>query len=77
MANGQGVQDTGNPVLDSFVNIMASEPRMFNSDEKIRAMHKMLLELAEKEPGGLKLRKASGQFDVIEVPPVTGPPGGP
>lgn len=54
-----GVQDTGNPVLDSTVNIL----RTFNcgvaKDTFLRELHAVVLELAEKEPGGLKTHRVS------------------
>lgn len=46
-------QDTGNPVLDSTVNLLRGT--QWNVDA-LREVHKILLELAEKEPGGLQRR---------------------
>lgn len=53
-----GVQDTGNPVLDSTVNLASSmELRQF---DHLRALHAIVLELAEAEPGGLMRRGSNG-----------------
>jgi hypothetical protein len=65
-----GCQDTGNPVLDSLVNLAASMPPTWLKPEYLRTLHGVLLELAEKEPGGLKShcgkqavsRKTSGRW---------------
>ncbi len=46
------MQDTGNPVLDSVVNLFQAAPA---SD--IRTLHETVLEIAKKEPGGLKRHK--------------------
>lgn len=46
-------QDTGNPVLDSLVNLLAGQ---YPTIEVVEAFHATLLELAKKEPGGLKRR---------------------
>lgn len=49
-------QNTGNPVLDSLVNILANY--QFNSVptmlESMGQIHAKLLELSVKEPGGLR-----------------------
>jgi hypothetical protein len=58
-----GAQDTGNPVLDSVVNIMAGWGRA----DLIREVHAVLLELAEKEPGGLARRSKDGVL-VLQPP---------
>lgn len=47
-----GFQNTGNPVLDSLVNIFAHRPS--TPINKLSAIHAELLELAKKEPGGLR-----------------------
>lgn len=56
--SGYGMQNTGNPVLDSTVNIVAA--RLLNSSISSKnipgildEVHGKLLELADKEPGGL------------------------
>jgi hypothetical protein len=49
-----GVQDTGNPVLDSVVNLLSG--RTHFSREDILNLHEIVLSLAAKEPGGLKRR---------------------
>jgi hypothetical protein len=46
-------QDTGNPVLDSVVNVLMARGGMTGQVEEI---HKALLAVADKEPGGLKRR---------------------
>lgn len=46
-------QNTGNPVLDSLVNILAERPVSPGADY-IRETHAALLACAEKEPGGLR-----------------------
>jgi len=61
-SGSRGAQDTGNPVLDSLANIVSAEPRMYRSEELIRALHELLVELAQNEPGGLKRRTSDGKF---------------
>jgi len=56
----RGVQDTGNPVLDSLVNVWCAVGASWNA-EAVSAVHAHLLEMASQEPGGLISR--------------TGPPG--
>ena len=47
------MQNTGNPVLDSVVNLL--EPRQGPlSGDLIKQIHAAVLEIAAKEPGGLK-----------------------
>jgi hypothetical protein len=47
------VQNTGNPVLDTFANLaMAYADRA--SLDSLRELHKIVLELAAKEPCGLR-----------------------
>ena len=46
-------QNTGNPVLDSLVNLMSGSGYAFDGNS-LKKIHAVLLELAEKEPGGLK-----------------------
>jgi hypothetical protein len=54
----KSAQNTGHPVLDSLVNIVSADPGIFYTyheygTQKIRELHDLLLELAQKEPGGL------------------------
>jgi hypothetical protein len=49
-----GPQNTGNPVLDSVVNILCSRPIGLTGDT-IKALHASILGIAEQEPGGLKV----------------------
>jgi len=51
----RGAQDTGNPVLDSLVNLLSSRATSL-TPEALRDLHKVLLELAEQEPRGLTAR---------------------
>jgi len=47
------MQNTGNPVLDSVVNLM--EPRQGAlTVEMLKQLHAAVLEMAAREPGGLK-----------------------
>ena len=48
-------QDTGNPVLDSLVNLGAAM-RPTSVDE-LKKLYDTLLEVAEREPGGLRQRR--------------------
>jgi hypothetical protein len=49
---GGACQDTGNPVLDSTVNLLANWPCEFHPDkEYIKQLHAVLLELHAAEPG--------------------------
>lgn len=43
-------QNSGNPVLDSLVNLLAGQAVDL---DVVEAVHATLLKLAEKEPGGL------------------------
>jgi len=45
-------QNTGNPVLDSLVNIASA--REMSSSKQLEPIHDILLKLAAKEPGGLR-----------------------
>jgi hypothetical protein len=46
------IQDTGNPVLDSTINLLVNWPSPLNpSAEFIREVHGMIAELHAKEPG--------------------------
>lgn len=45
-------QNTGNPVLDSLVNLVLARGAF--TVEQLSEWHGVLLELAEKEPGGLR-----------------------
>ncbi len=49
-----GMQNTGNPVLDSVVNLVCSG-RVAAKVDEIKIAHDLLLELAAKELGGLKV----------------------
>lgn len=66
-------QDTGNPVLDSFVNVVAGrsiEP------SKLKDFYDTIRELAVKEPGGLKRRTGDGrleEFNQDNTPSFGGP----
>lgn len=55
-------QDTGNPVLDSLVNIVMAAPSQHSRADSIESLHATLLKLAEKEPGGLKRRGLEGKL---------------
>jgi hypothetical protein len=46
-------QDTGNPVLDSLVNLRIGMPGDW-PDGGLERMHALLLKLAALEPGGLR-----------------------
>lgn len=60
-----GVQDTGNPVLDSMVNLIVASN--YNPEaEALKALHNVLLELAQKEPGGLRARGHEGALNLVE-----------
>jgi hypothetical protein len=67
-------QDTGNPVLDSLVNIMSSGTLLLNVDE-YPILHDMLLQLAAKEPGGLKTRGRDGILYPVDSSAVPAPKG--
>jgi len=54
-----GTQDTGNPVLDSTVNLVAALGGLSSLDD-VETLHEMVLRLSQKEPGGLKARSANG-----------------
>ncbi len=46
------IQDTGNPVLDSTVNLLMNWPSPLNpGPEFIQEIHDLLAELHSKEPG--------------------------
>jgi len=49
------MQNTGNPVLDSVVNLLAGTDVACNP-EALKDFHAAVLEIAQKEPGGLALR---------------------
>lgn len=49
-----GSQNTGNPVLDSTVNIITALASKVGGNNEIKAIHQLVLEMAKKEPGGLK-----------------------
>lgn len=48
------VQDTGNPVLDSTVNLLMSKPNYSLAPDHLREVHKVILELLELEPPSQK-----------------------
>jgi hypothetical protein len=52
-----GLQDTGNPVLDSVINLYVGAGVFPPSIEVMNTLHKALSELAGKEPGGLFRRR--------------------
>ena len=57
-----GCQDTGNPVLDSTVNILCAcgiGGRNFTM-KTVEELHATLLTIAQKEPGGLACRGTGG-----------------
>lgn len=54
-------QDTGNPVLDSLVNLFVPTAGAFSADG-LRNIHQVLIELAKQEPGGLKVRGKEGEL---------------
>jgi hypothetical protein len=52
-----GVQNTGNPVLDSLVNLLVARSLSAHepwNKEDFQATHELLLEAGAKEPGGLQ-----------------------
>ena len=49
--NFSGPQNSGNPVLDTLVNLVAGRHVDL---ETVRKVHALVLELAAQEPGGLK-----------------------
>ncbi len=53
-------QNTGNPVLDSVVNIIAAK-HFIPTTSSIEELHKAVLAIAEKEPGGLSRPNAPKQ----------------
>lgn len=55
-----GVQDTGNPILDSVVNLYLARAW----PDGIESVHKIVLEMAAKEPGGLMRRGKDGSLDL-------------
>lgn len=57
------MQDTGNPVLDSVVNILQGIGKT-----DIRELHEIILEIANKEPGGLERRPGGNQVRLPEAP---------
>lgn len=64
-----GKQDTGNPILDSLVNIIQAAPDAAQVDN-MEGIHAKLLELAAKEPGGLIRRGKDGILVSTEARPV-------
>jgi hypothetical protein len=62
-----GCQDTGNPVLDSTVNIIIARSG-HATPSLIQEIHATILELAAKEPGGLRYRGAQGAARVVIEP---------
>lgn len=59
-----GAQDTGNPVLDSVVNIVAAKGGIALPD--LDKLHAALRKLALVEPGGLKRRGAGGALQLAK-----------
>lgn len=49
-----GAQNTGNPVLDTAVNLMVGLQWRSGGLDDFKAIHAVILELAAKEPGGLR-----------------------
>ncbi len=57
------MQNSGNPVLDSFVNLAANgcaQVVSTSSTDGLEKLHALVLELANKEPGGLVIRLPQG-----------------
>jgi len=50
----RSVQHTGNPVLDSLVNLISAMSDRTWKEKSIEEMHALLMKLAEAEPGGLR-----------------------
>jgi len=63
-----GCQDSGNPVLDSTVNIMRAlySPLHDGWQAQIEELHSILLKLAAKEPGGLRARVIGTQVQKVQ-----------
>ena len=53
----RGSQDTGNPVLDSLVNLATCVPPTWLKPEWLRATHEILLTLYAEEPRRAKNRQ--------------------
>jgi hypothetical protein len=62
--HGHSAQDTGNPVLDSLINLSAASGGM--NTASMKQLHAALLELAAAEPGGLKRRGKDGALALCE-----------
>lgn len=65
------VQDTGNPVLDTTANILRAYlhagKSMNGFSELAKGIHQMVMEMAEKEPGGLVRRNLAGEFNPVPI----------
>jgi len=71
MTNPAGAQDTGNPVLDSMVNLVSGSVVFTNTFNKVdldflTQLHQTLVELAAKEPGGLRRHGKEGVLLKVE-----------
>lgn len=69
-----GSQETGNPVLDSVVNLICSRATELKPDF-IKMVHAAILEIAEKEPGGLSRRGVTGLRPSVPAPKTRAPLG--
>lgn len=58
-ASGSGMQDTGNPVLDTMLNFVATS-KYHVKPEALPKIWEIIHELAKKEPGGLRRRGKDG-----------------
>ncbi|KKM88430.1 hypothetical protein LCGC14_1258800 [marine sediment metagenome] len=58
-SSNSGMQDTGNPVLDSVVNALRGVEDLKPHD--ITGIHQAILQVAQKEPGGLERRPGGNQ----------------
>lgn len=63
-----GVQDTGNPVLDSTVNIISAIAMggHLGAVTLIEQVHTQMMDLAKKEPGGLRCPTSLQQVSALE-----------
>lgn len=61
--HGRSFQDTGNPVLDSTVNLLSSRGVM--SKQAIAEVHAAILAIAKLEPGGL--RHQIGNYQEVDL----------
>ena len=65
-------QDTGNPVLDSVVNLACALG--IREIAVLSAFQEELMKIAEKEPGGLARRGRDGHLEFTKNLTVGGPP---